>query len=342
MRRRDLLAGAATAATLPFVARSPALAQAQNADEQFFRKQPLSLISYSPGVSDLYARLLARHMSRFIPGAPNIVVQGMPGAGGLKAIEYLYNIAPKDGSVICTIGSGLPFEPILGRSELKFDPNRLTWLGSMSRSVSVGMSWHTSSVKTLDDLMQRELLIPGTGVGADSQLVPAAINQLTGTRFKIISGYPNILQAALAMESGEVEGMGYWTLSSVMSAHPTWIAEKKVNVLFHTGQTPQAELPGVPMIRTRGKTPVDAEALDFVLAREVIGRPFVAPPDLPPARAKILRDAFSATLRDPEFLKDAEKSRLDISLVDASEAEALLKKASSASPDVIRRVIGQN
>ena len=342
MKRRDLLTGVATAAVLPFVARMPAIAQAQNADELFFKRQPLSLISYSPGVSDLYARLLARHMGRFIPGNPNIVVQGMPGAGGLKAIEYLYNIAPKDGSVICTIGSGLPFEPILGRSELKFDPNRLTWLGSMSRSVSIGMSWHTSAVKTLDDLMQHELMIPGTGVGADSQLVPSAINQLTGTKFKIIPGYPNILQAALAMESGEVEGMGYWTWSSMMSAHPTWITERKVNILYHTGTEPQKELPGVPKIRDRGRTPVDAEALDFVLAREIIGRPFVAPPDLPPARAKILREAFAATLRDAEFLKDADKSRLDISLVDSDEATALLRKASSASPEVLRRVIGQN
>jgi hypothetical protein len=143
------------------------------------------------------------------------------------------------------------------------------------------------------------------------------------------------------MESGEVEGMGYWTLSSVMSAHPSWITEKKVSILFHTGQTDQAELPGVPMIRKHGKTPADAEALDFVLAREIIGRPFVAPPDLPPARAKILRTAFNATLRDPEFLKDAEKSRLEIGLVDSEEATALMKKASTTSPDVLRRVIEQ-
>ncbi len=338
MNRRRMLWLTSAAVTAPWVAR----AQSFVSDEQFFRQRPINIISYSPGVSDLYARLLARHLGRFVPGNPNIVVQAMPGAGGLKAIEYLYSIAPKDGSVICTIGSGLPFEPILGRSDIKFDPNRLTWLGSMSRSTSIGMSWHTSEVRTLDDLMQRPLLIPGTGVGADTQLVPTALNQLTGTKFKIIPGYPNILQAALAMEKGEVEGMGYWTWSSILSAHPEWIAERKVNVLYSTGTSPMPDYPSVPLIRQRARSAVEAEALDFVLAREIIGRPFVAPPDLPPSRAKILRDAFAAALRDADFLKDAEKARLDISLVDSDEVIALFRKASSASPEVLRRVIGEN
>ena len=313
---------------------------AQTSDEDFYRKQTINIISYSPGVSELYARLLARHMGRYIPGSPTIIVQGMPGAGGLKAIDYLYNIAPKDGSVICTMGSGLPFEPMLGRTDLRFDPLKLTWLGSMSRSVSVAISWHTSKIRTFEDLLQNELIIPGTGVGADTQLVPTAVGHLTGAKFKLIPGYPNILEAALAVEKGEVEGMGYWTLSSIRSAHPDWLRDKKVNILYHTGTEPLPELPGVPMIRSKARNEVDAQALDFLLAREIIGRPFAAPPGLPPSRAKILRDAFMATLKDPEFLKEAEKSQFDISPVSGAEAEALLRKASAASPEVIKRVLG--
>jgi len=340
MNRRDFTRG--LSASLGAAMATPAIdrARAQASDEDFYRKQTINIISYSPGVSELYARLLARHMGRFIPGNPTIIVQGMPGAGGLKAIDYLYNIAPKDGSVLCTMGSGLPLEPMLGRSDLRFDPLKLTWLGSMSRSVSVAVSWHDAKVKTFEDLLQQELIIPGTGVGADTQLVPTAVGHLTGAKFKIIPGYPNILEAALAMEKGEVECMGYWTLGSMRSAHPDWLRDKKINVLFHTGSEPLPELPGVPMIRTTARNEVDAQALDFLLAREIIGRPFAAPPGIPASRAKLLREAFMATLKDPEFLKEAEKSQFDISPVSGAEAEALLRKASSASPEVIKRVLG--
>ena len=340
MNRRGLAIRLSAAVGAAFTGQGRGSAQAQTSDEDFYRKQTISILSYSPGVSELYARLLARHIGRFIPGAPHVIVQGMPGAGGLKAIDYLYNIAPKDGSVICTIGSGLPFEPMLGRSDLKFDPLKLTWLGSMSRSVSVALSWHNARVKTFEDLLAHELIIPGTGVGADTQIVPTAIGHLTGARFKLIPGYPNILEAALAMEKGEVEGMGYWTLGSIRSAHPDWLAQKKVNVLFHTGMEPLADLPDIPMIRTKARNEVDAQALEFLLAREVIGRPFAAPPSIPASRAKVLREAFMATLRDAEFLKEAEKGQFDISPVSAAEAEALLRKASAASPEVIRRVLG--
>lgn len=340
MNRRDFTLGLTASLGAAMAATSVKEACAQVSDEDFYRKQTINIISYSPGVSELYARLLARHMGRYIPGSPTIIVQGMPGAGGLKAIDYLYNIAPKDGSVICTMGSGLPFEPMLGRSDLRFDPLKLTWLGSMSRSVSVALSWHTSGIKTFEDLLQHELIIPGTGVGADTQLVPTAVAHLTGAKFKLIPGYPNILEAALAVEKGEVEGMGYWTLSSIRSAHPDWLRDKKVNVLYHTGTEPLADLPDVPMIRTKARNEVDAQALDFLLAREVIGRPFAAPPGIPASRAKLLRDAFMATLKDPEFLKEAEKSQFDISPVSGAEAEALLRKAGAASPEVIKRVLG--
>jgi tripartite-type tricarboxylate transporter receptor subunit TctC len=266
------------------------------------------------------------------------VVQNMPGAGGLKVEEYLYRIAPKDGSVIGTVGRGLPFEPMLGQNEANLDPLKFTWLGSMNRDVSLAMSWHSSPVKTFDDLKKHELLVPGTGVGADSEIMPRAFNTLAATRFKIIEGYRDTAVAALAMERGELDGLAYWSWSAIKAAHPDWLRDRKVNLLFHTGIDPLADAPNVPRIRDLVTDPVDHRALALLLAREIMGRPFLAPPGLPPDRAAVLRTAFAATLRDPAFLQDAGRTRLDVALVTGEEIDALLKDSAAAPQDVIARV----
>lgn len=316
-----------------------ASARAQSA-EQFYKGRQLSMVVFSGAGStyDIYARLLARHLGEHIPGKPTFVVQNMLGAGGLKVEEYLYRIAPKDGSVIGTIGRGLPFEPMLGQNEVNVDPLKFTWLGSMNRDVSLALSWFTSPVKTFDDLKNHELLVPGTGVGADSEIMPRAFNQLAGTRFKIIEGYRDTPVGALAMERGELDGIGYWSWSSIMAAHPDWVRDKKINLLFHTGMAPIADAPGVPSIRDLVTDPVAHSALAFLLAREVMGRPYLAPPGLPPDRAAALRAAFAATLHDPAFLQDAKRARLDVALVTGEEIDALLKDSAAAPPDVVARV----
>ena len=314
-------------------------ARAQSA-EQFYRGRQISLVVFSGAGStyDIYARLLARHLGEHIPGHPTFVVQNMLGAGGLKVEEYLYRIAPKDGSVIGTIGRGLPFEPMLGHNEVNVDPLKFTWLGSMNRDVSLALSWFTSPVKTFDDLKKHELLVPGTGAGADSEIMPRAFNQLAGTRFKIIEGYRDTPVGALAMERGELDGVGYWSWSSIMAAHPDWVRDRKINLLFHTGTAPLADAPGVPGIRDLVTDPVDRRALAFLLAREIMGRPYLAPPGLPVDRTAALRTAFAATLRDPAFLADAQRARLDVALVSGEEIDALLKDSAAAPADVIARV----
>lgn len=294
---------------------------------------------------DIYARLLARHLSDHIPGKPAIIVQNMPGAGGLKVEEYIYRIAPKDGTVVGTIGRGLPFEPTLGQNEANVDPLKFTWLGSMNRDVSLAMSWHTSKVKTFEDLKQHELLVPGTGAGADSEILPLAFNRLAGTRFKIIEGYRDTPIAALAMERGELDGLAYWSWSSITALHPDWVRDKKVNLLFQTGIDPIPAVPDVPRIRNLVTNSTDRSALAFLLAREIIGRPFFGPPGLPPDRAAALRTAFASTLRDPAFLEDAERARLDVSPVSGEEVDALLRESAAAPKDVLDRVkqaLGRN
>lgn len=314
-------------------------AQAQSVAE-FYRNKHISLIVYAGAGStyDIYARVLARRLGEHIPGNPGIVVQNMVGAGGLKAVDYINRVAPKDGTVIGTIGRGLPFEPLLGKTEVPFDPFKLTWLGSMNREVSLAIAWHTSKVKTLADLKQYDLLIPGTGAGADSEIIPLAINNLAGTKFKIIQGYRDTVESALALERGELEGIGYWAYTAIMAARPTWIADGTVNVLFHTGVKPLPGLPNVPAIRDSVSDPTDRKALDFILAREVIGRPFFAAPEVPADRAKALQEGFLAALDDPILRKDAATTKIDIDPVPAQEITALLANVAAMPPAVLTRV----
>ena len=315
-------------------------AAAQQSVESFYKSKQLILLVYSGAGStyDTYARLLAKHLPNHIPGKPTVVIEYMVGAGGLKQIDYMNKIAPKDGSVIGTVGRGLPFEPMLGKNEIGWDPLKFVWLGSMNRDFTVAMSWHTAKVKTFADLQKTELLVPGTGVGADSEIMPRGYNNLAGTKFKIISGYRDTSEAALQMEKGELDGLAYWSWSSISSLHPDWIRDKLVNLIFQTSLQEIPGVPGVPRIRELVTDPTDHKALEFLLAREVIGRPFFAPPGIPADRAKALRDGFAATMRDAALLKDAETAHMDVSLVTAEEVDALLKDAAGSPPEVLERV----
>jgi tripartite-type tricarboxylate transporter receptor subunit TctC len=339
MRRHKMTWARRFAYGIGLLISAASIASAQT-PEQFYKGRQLTMIVFSGAGStyDFYARLLVRHLGNHIPGNPTFIVQNMLGAGGLKAVDYLNKIAPKDGSVMGTIGRGLPFEPMLGKNEARFDPLRFTWLGSMNRETTLAMSWHTSKVKTFADLKQHELLVPGTGAGADSEIIPLAINHLAGTKFKIIGGYRDTSEGALAMERGEIDGLAYWSWSAIMAAHPDWVRDKKVNLLFHTGTKPITEVPDVPSIRMLVENPIDKQAIDFLLAREILGRPFLAPPELPGDRAAILRRAFAETLRDEAFRKDAERARLDTDLVTAEEVNTVLRNTASAPGEVINRV----
>jgi len=309
--------------------------------EPFFKGKQISFYVFSGAGStyDVYSRLLGRHLGNNIPGRPTVIVQYMQGAGGLKLVDYINRIAPKDGSAIGMIGRGLAFEPLLGRNEVNFDPLRLNWLGSMNREVTVALSWMTSKVKTFDDLTKHELLVPGTGAGADSEIMPRAFNNLAGTRFKIIMGYRETTEASLQLETGELDGIAYWSWSSILAAHPDWLRDKKINLLFKTGHKvlPGAP-PDLPVIQDLVRNPTDRKALDFLLSREPLGRPVVAPPGLPPERVKTLRDAFTATMVDPAFVAEAERSQTEVNPVSGEEVDAILKEAASAPEDVINLV----
>jgi tripartite-type tricarboxylate transporter receptor subunit TctC len=319
-------------ASLALVAIGALFAGSAEADDEalarFYKGRQMNVIIYSEAGStyDLYARLLSRHLGKHIPGTPTLIPQNMPGAGGLKATEFLYSMAPKDGTVIGTISRSIPFETLLGVHSIAFDPLKVVWLGSMNRESAVAVAWHTVPVKTVDDLRARELIVPGTGAGSDTELLPRAFNELVGTRFKVISGYSGSTRASLAMERGEVEGAGYITWGALTTNQPGWVRDKMVTVLFRTGAADDPRLKDVPDVRTLARNETDRQALDLLLAREVLGRPFLAPPDLPPERAQALQAAFAASVTDPDLLADASKARADIDPVSGDEVVALLKR----------------
>jgi len=319
---------------------------AQSPDE-FYKGKVVTVVVYTPPGSayDLSGRLLARHLSKHLPGEPTAIVKNMPGAGGLTATRYLYYTAPKDGTVLGTIGRGIPFEPLLGAAEtVDFDPLKFIWLGSPASESSLALAWHTAQVKTAQDLLVKELLVAGTGASADSEVVPRTLNGIIGTKFKIISGYDGLTKASLAMENGEIEGIAYWSWGAVKSGKLDWVKQKKVNLLFQTASTPHPELPDVPTAVSLAKTDQQRQALELLFARDAIAFPFLAPPGVPPDRAKLLQQAFADSFRDPELLADTKKAAFDITLVTGDRVEAIIKKAFATPPDVItltRKAMGR-
>jgi tripartite-type tricarboxylate transporter receptor subunit TctC len=289
--------------------------------------------------------LLARYLPKHLPGDPTVIVKNMPGAGGLTATRYLYYTAPKDGTVLGTVGRGIPFEPLLGGAgTVDFDPLKFTWLGSPASESSLALSWYTAKVKTAQDLFHKELIVAGTGASADSEIVPRALNGIIGTRFKIISGYNGLTKAALAMETGEIEGIAYWSWGAIKSGHLDWVKDKKINLLFQTASTPNPEIPRIPPVITLAKTDRQRQALELLFARDYGAFPFLAPPGLAADRAQALRKAFVDSFRDPGLIADAEKAKFDLSLVTGEQLEARIRKAYAASPDVValtRKAMGR-
>ena len=317
---------------------SAQVARAQSVEEFYKGRQVQVIISSTSGSTyDRYARFLVQHMGKHIPGNPTFVPRNMPGAGGIVATQYLHRIAPKDGSTFGTIGRNLPFEPILGKPEADFDPLSFVWLGSMNHERSIAVSWHTSKVKTLADLQQMDLLVPGNGAGSDSEVIPLAFNSLFGTKFKIVRGYTGNTESTLAVERGEVDGIAYWSWSAIQSGHKHWLDGNKVNILFHTGPEPDHEIKA-PSIRTLMRDDNQQAALEFILAREILGRPFLAPPGVPQDRAKALQAAFNATMKNPEFVAEAQKRNIEVQLITSEQVIGVLTKAAASPSSVIERV----
>ena len=305
-----------------------ALAYAQSPVDFYKGRNVAMEIGYSPGGAyDVYARAVARFIGHHVPGDPTIVPKNLEGAGSLRLANWLYNVAPKDGTEMGTIGRGVAFDPLLGTPGAQFDPLKFTWLGSANNEVSVCVSWYTSGITKLEDLYTKPMTVGGTGGGSDTDVFPAVLNGVLGTKMKVIHGYPGGNDVNLAMERGEVQGRCGWSWSSVMATHPEWVAQHKINILAQLSLTKHPDLPNVPLILDLAKTPEQKQIFKLIFARQVMGRPYLAPPGLPAERAQALQQAFWDTMKDPAFLADASKQKLEINPVPGTEIEQLLKEA---------------
>ena len=307
---------------------------------EFYKGRTLELyIGYSVGGGyDLYARTIARHLAKHIPGNPTIVPKNMEGAGSLRLANWMFRVAPKDGSVIATIGRGTGFDPILGQKGASFDGTKFTWIGSANNEVSVCVSWNaTSGITKFEDLFTKEITVGGTSMSADTDQFPRILNGVLGTKMKIVSGYPGGNDVVLAMERGEIQGRCGWSWSSVMSTHKAWLDEKKMTVLTQIALRRHPDLPDVPLIMDLAKSPEQKQILRLIFARQVMGRPYLAPPGVPADRAEVLRKAFMETLNDPEFKADADKAQLEITPVDGEDLQNLVTEVYATPPEIAKK-----
>ncbi len=306
--------------------------------------QPITLIisSGQGGGYDTYGRLVARHLGRFLPGQPTVIAKNMPGAGSIVAANWLFNIAPKDGTAIGILQNGTAFEPLLRNDQARFDARRFNWLASLNRLVNIAVVWHAAPFHSAQDLFNKELIVGGSGGGADNtSVMPRLLNSLVGTKFKIITGYTGTNSIALAMERGEVQGLVGTSWDSLKATKPDWIAQNKVRVPLQISFEKHPELPKVASVVEFIKNDEDRTLLQMILARQVYGRPFVAPPDLPPAAVRQLRDAFAKMAVDKEFLADAEKLRIEIIVNSGEEIAALIDRIYQSHPSLVERAIGE-
>ena len=332
LRRLALVTGGAVLSlvSLPAVASDSA--------EGFYKGNQISLIvgSAPGGGYDSYSRLLARHYSQHLVGHPNIVVQNMAGASGVRALNYLANVANRDGSVIGIGQRASLVEPIYGDGPVKLDARKLSWIGGLNTEWSVGIVWHTAGLNALDDARQREFPVSASGASSDGYIYAAVLNNVLGTKFKIIAGYPGTAEEQLAMERGEVAGRIGWAWGSIKATAGDLVDKGQLKPVVVLATEKQAGLDAA-LARDYAETEEQREILDFVFAPQLLGRPYFGPPGVPDNRVAALREGFAATVHDAKFLADAEKQKLDIQYVPAEQLAQLVDQLYATPPDIIAK-----
>jgi tripartite-type tricarboxylate transporter receptor subunit TctC len=313
-------------------------ARAQPAAQNFFAGKQINLICGAAvgGGYDALARLAARHLGRLIPGNPTIIVQNMPAAGSLAAANLIANTAPKDGLTISLIQRGMLLTRLINPGAVRFDLDKLNWLGNLSSEVGLAFAWYTSRHKTAQDLFERELIVGGHA-GVDPELTPRLYNAVLGTKFKIVTGYNGTTDIGLAIERGEVEGIGDWSWSSLKKQKPDWIRDKKITPLLQSGLQNDPELADVPNALEFAKTDSDRRVIELFLTQKKVARPIIAPPGVPAERLAVLRTAFAALAQDHEFLADAERSGLEVDPISGAAVDKVVALIATTPRDVADR-----
>lgn len=329
---KTLLAGSLLLAALgaPHALAQPA--------EPYAGKNVSLIIGFGAGGGyDAWGRIVARHIGKHLPGKPSVVPQNMPGAGSYVAASHLYAAAPKDGTVFGIIARDAALGPLSNAPGARFDATKLSWIGSPTREHNACIVNATSAAKTANDLRDKQVILGDTGPGTGTRSYPKVLNDLLGYKFKLVSGFRSSADVFLAMERGEVDGICE-SLDSILARRPDWIANKTVNVLLQAGADIRPELKGVPNVLNLARNAEEKQLLEFLYAGQDIGRPFVAPPDLPADRLKLLRDAFEAAVADAEFVADAKRSKFDVEPVTGAQLAALIDKIYATPKPIIERV----
>ena len=309
------------------------------AQAPFYRGRQINMViaSGAGGGYDTYARALARHMSKHIPGNPTIVPRNLPGAGGLIAANTLYNNTPADGLTFAALTNGAAMDPLFGERAARFDAQKLNWIGSIGKLDNICVTWQGSPLTRIEQAKAREVAVSASGAGGNSSIMPKILNQFIGTKFKVIGGYTEGSGTTLALERGEVDGVCGLSYSTLKTMHPDWFRDRKVNIIVQIGLEKQRDLPDVPNALDLVANPEDKQVLSLILARQEMGRPFATPPGVQADRVAILRAAFEATLKDPAFLADAQKLQMEVDPLTGAEIEALLKSAYAAPRPIVQR-----
>ena len=314
------------------------LAGALPVQAQPLGKQVTLIIGFGPGGGyDLWGRTVARHIGKHLPGNPTVVPQNMPGAGSYVAASHIYAAAPKDGTVFAIIARDAALGPLSNAPGARFDATKMSWLGSPTREHNVCIANATAKAKSVGDLRTTELILGDTGPGTGTRSYPKVLNDLFGWKFKLVSGFRSSADVFLAMERGEVEGICE-SLDSVNQRKPDWIPNKTVNALLQAGSDSPAILKGVPNVMEIVRNDEERKTLEYLYAGQDIGRPFVAPPDLSPERLKMLRAAFNATMKDPEFAAEVTRNKFELEPEDGEHLAALIDKVYATPKPIIERV----
>jgi tripartite-type tricarboxylate transporter receptor subunit TctC len=327
--------GAACAALLALFAVVPSAALGQAAN---FAGQHISIIvgNSAGGGYDAYARLAARHLGSFLPGNPSVIVQNMPGAGGVIAANWLSNVAPADGTAIGLVASEAMFEPLLGNSYAKFDLRKVKWLASLNDYTAVVVVWHDTPFMQAKDLISHEVVVGGAGTASDLTVWPNLLNILIGTKFRVVNGYNGSADVSLAMERGEVQSLIGDDWDSIRSNHSTWLRDQKIRILMQMRATRHPDLPDVPTALEFASEDT-RDVLALFIARQSFGRPFIAPPETPGPILTALRQGFAKMLDDADFLQDAQQVNLTIKGASGEDITALVDKVVDSPKSVIDR-----
>ena len=319
---------------------SPAGAAAQSVEAFYRGKTVTVIIGYPPaGANDLYARAVARHIGKHIPGNPTVVPRNMPGGGSLLAANHIFNVAPKDGTTLGLIVPTAPLEERLGASNVRFKAAQFNWIGRLAPTPNVTFMMASSPVKTIKDAMQREAVLGATGRSSTVAIYPLSLNHIVGTKFKLVMGYTGSAEAMLAMERGEVEGHST-TWDGVKSRAEQHLRDKTINILVQHGIKRHPELPDIPTSVELGRTPDEVAALRVFANASDVGRFIFSTPATPADRIQALRRAFDAMVKDPDFMADLKTQKLELGPLAGEELQQLVAEVANVSPATIERVRG--